>query len=91
MDRQTFEANLQRDGFEVRENSLKPDTNNPEHEHPFDARLLVLDGEMTVEYDGQSKTCRAGDSFELPAYVTHSEVVGPNGVSYVAGRRAPKA
>ena len=91
MDRQTFEAELARDGYEARENAMQPGAFNSDHEHPFDARLLVLAGEMTVAFDGQSKTCRPGDSFELAAFVTHSETVGPNGVSYVAGRRKPGA
>lgn len=91
MDRQTFEAELVRDGYEVVENGMRPGTFNPDHEHPFDARLFVLDGEITVAFDGESKTCRAGDSFALAAFVTHSETVGPDGVSYVAGRRSPGA
>lgn len=87
MDRETFEAGLKADGFEMREASMAPGTTNDEHTHPFDARLLILEGEITVAHEGQSQTCRAGDVFSLAAGVPHTETVGPAGVSYVAGRR----
>ena len=87
MDRQQFEAELQKDGFSVREASMDAGTFNADHTHPFDARLFILDGEISVSYEGQTKTCRAGDVFSLDANILHSESVGPNGVSYVAGRR----
>ena len=50
-------------------------------------QLLVTQGEISVTVDGETTTCRAGDRFALEANRVHSEVVGPEGVSYVVGRR----
>jgi uncharacterized cupin superfamily protein len=54
----------------------------------------VLDGELTLVCEGETKICRAGDSFALPAGRGHAEESGPNGARYLAGRRyavAPSA
>ena len=51
MDRATFEGELSRDGFEIVSISMQPDVVNPEHVHPFDARVLVVDGAMTGDRD----------------------------------------
>ncbi|MSO99971.1 MAG: cupin domain-containing protein [Acetobacteraceae bacterium] len=88
MDRATFEAALTREGFEIVSITMKPDGVNPEHVHPFDARLLVLDGEITITRDGKAETFRPGDSCAMPANYPHAERVGPQGVAYIAGRRA---
>lgn len=87
MDRSTFEAELARDGYECRESGMDAGTFNDTHTHPFDARLFVTAGEITVTFEGAEKTCRAGDSFSLSANIPHTERVGAEGVSYVAGRR----
>lgn len=87
MDRATFEAELVRDGYAVRESSLPANHNNADHVHDFDARLFVLSGEISVTHGGKTETCRAGDSFALAANTVHFERVGPEGVAYVAGRR----
>ena len=90
MDRATFEAALSRDGFEIVSVSMKPDAVNPEHVHPFDARVLVVEGAMTVDReDTGAHTFQAGEFFELHAGCRHSETAGGSGATYVAGRRVP--
>lgn len=90
MDRATFEAALTRDGFEIVSISMKPEAINPAHVHPFDARVLVIDGAMTVDReDSGARTFQVGEFFELPAGCRHSETAGASGAAYVAGRRAP--
>jgi quercetin dioxygenase-like cupin family protein len=90
MDRATFEAALTQDGFEIVSISMQPDSVNPEHVHPFDARVLVVDGAMTVDReDSGTRTFEVGESFELHAGCRHSEAAGSAGASYVAGRRVP--
>lgn len=92
MDRATFEATLTREGFEIVTNIMKPDMVNPEHAHSFDARLLVVDGTMTIIRDGApTRTYQVGETFEMPAGCRHSETAGAAGATYVAGRRAPAA
>ena len=56
MDRTAFEAELQRDGYQVVVNTMQPGAINPEHAHDFDARLLVVAGEMTIVVGGQRNT-----------------------------------
>ena len=90
MDRATFEAALTRDGFEIVSVAMKPGAINPEHVHPFDARLLVVEGAMTIgREDAGQRTYAAGETFEMPVGTRHSETAGPAGATYVAGRRVP--
>jgi hypothetical protein len=65
MDRTAFEAALQHDGFEVVARTMEPNTTNPEHAHEFDARVLVVAGEMTLARDGTSRAYRPGETFEI--------------------------
>lgn len=88
MDLGAFESALRRDGYdEIETKSMKPGMTVPDHTHPFDARALVLDGEISVTWQGQTKTCRQGDVFTMAAGVTHSEQLGPDGVRFLVGRR----
>ena len=90
MDRATFEAALTGDGFEIVSISMQPNAVNPEHVHPFDARVLVVDGAMTVDReDTGARTFQPGEWFELHSGCRHSEAAGDAGASYVAGRRLP--
>lgn len=88
MDRATFEAGLKNDGFELSDGRMKAGTNNPDHTHPFDARLFVLSGEITIGRDGKSETFGPGDTCSVDANTVHSETVGEEDVVYLTGRRA---
>ena len=87
MDRLEFEADLRREGYRVVNSSLKPNLADPNHCHDFDARILVLGGEITITRENNPETFRAGQSCVVPAGCMHAELVGPEGVAYVAGRR----
>ena len=87
MDRLEFEAELRRDGFSVVNASLKPNMKLGNHCHDFDARLLVLGGEITITRDNTAETFRAGQCCEVPAGCMHAEWVGPEGVAFISGRR----
>jgi hypothetical protein len=50
---------------------------NPEHAHEFDARLLILEGAMTIAAEGQERTYRTGDIFTMAAGCQHAEQAGP--------------
>jgi len=82
-----FELALRRDGFDVRRDTMPPDTVVSEHAHPFDVRALVLNGEITLTVEGVQYAYREGDIFVLPAGHRHAEAVGPAGVDYLVGRR----
>ena len=87
MDKSQFDADLRSDGFRVLNSSLKPNQLVPNHCHDFDARVLVLGGEITITRDNAPVTFRTGQCFEVPAGFMHAEHVGPEGVALLAGVR----
>jgi quercetin dioxygenase-like cupin family protein len=87
MDRLEFEAELRREGYSVVNASLTPNLRVANHCHDFDAKLLVLGGEITITRDNNPETFRAGQCCEVPANCMHAEHVGPEGVAFVSGRR----
>ncbi len=89
MDRTAFEAELQREGRQVVTVTMQPGQINPEHAHDFDARLMVVAGEMTVDYGDQRETYNEGDTFSVTLGRRHSELAGAAGATYVAGRLKP--
>ena len=90
MDRTTFETELRQQGYaEMVDRHMEPKALNPEHAHEFDARLLVLEGAMTITAEGQQRTYRAGETFTMTAGCRHSEEAGSDGARYLAGRRYP--
>lgn len=88
MDTNEFTAELRHEGYQVVHGGLKPGQVNPDHSHDFDARVMVLGGEITIVRDGASETFRTGDSCSVPAGCMHAEHVGPEGIAYIVGRRA---
>ena len=88
MSRAEFETELREQGYaEVVDRRMEANAVNPEHAHEFDARLLVLEGEMTITRGDDERTYRAGDTFEMSAGCRHAERCGPEGARYLAGRR----
>jgi len=59
------------------------------HRHPFNARALVVAGEMWLTQGGVTRHLVAGDRFELEANEPHAERYGEQGATYWVGRRAP--
>ena len=92
MDRIAFETELREQGYaEVVDRRMDANVLNPEHAHDFDARLLVLEGAMTIAAEGSERTYHAGDSFTMTAGCRHTERSGAVGARYLAGRRYPAA
>ncbi|MGG5817244.1 cupin domain-containing protein [Falsiroseomonas sp. HW251] len=90
MDRTDWEAGLARDGFAAAlDRRMEAGQAVPEHSHPFDARLLILDGEFILTCQGETRRYGPGESFELAANIRHAEAFGPAGATYLVGRRAP--
>ena len=87
MDRASFEAELKREGYEIVTNTMPPDKLNAEHAHSFDAYLLVTAGTMTIASQGEHHTYNTGETFRMPAGCRPSETAGPEGATYIAGRR----
>ncbi|MGC2413444.1 MAG: cupin domain-containing protein [Stellaceae bacterium] len=87
MNQSDFEADLKREGYEVFYGGLRADHVNPDHAHEWDARVMVIGGEITLTRGGRAETFQVGDSCAVRAGEVHAEQVGPQGVAYIAGRR----
>jgi quercetin dioxygenase-like cupin family protein len=88
MEQAAFEKELREQGYaDFVDRRMEPNRRNVEHAHEFDARLLVLEGAMTIAAEGSERTYRAGDTFTMAAGCRHSEHSGPEGARYLAGRR----
>ncbi len=84
--REAFESDLRREGFEVVHGGQKACFCEELHAHDFDARIMVLSGEITLVRDNKSETFRAGNHCEIPAGCQHTTQVGPEGVAYILGK-----
>jgi quercetin dioxygenase-like cupin family protein len=90
MDTETFKRELGELGFtEVLTRSWPANQFIDTHTHSFEARALMLDGELVLGCDGQSKTLRAGDVFTLAPNRPHTEQYGAQGATYLVGRKHP--
>jgi len=88
MDRIKFKEKMKRDGFSVSEKSMAAGTVNQDHTHPFDARLFVLDGHITIGQGGEERIFGPGDICSVDANVEHSEkVASVSNVTYLAALR----
>lgn len=88
MDRATWEAALAEDGFAgPLDRRMAGGEAVPEHTHPFDARVLVLEGEYLLTEAGTTRRYGPGEGFELPANIPHAEAFGPEGAVFLVGRR----
>ena len=81
-----FESDLRREGFEVVHGGQKPCFAEELHAHDFDARIMVLSGEITVTRDNKADLFRAGDCCAIPAGCLHTTQVGMEGVAYIVGK-----
>jgi len=87
MTRAEFEAELRQEGYEVRDGEIKPDVHREAHAHEFDARVLVLEGSITLVFGKDRVTYGPGDSCSIAAGTMHEEHTESDGVRYVSGRR----
>jgi uncharacterized protein YjlB len=91
MNRAEFEAELRREGWEVREGEIKPHQHRVAHAHDFDARLLVLAGSISLVFGENRCFFGPGDTCIVPAGTMHEEHTEADGVRYLAGRRPTAA
>jgi len=89
MDTARFETELERDGYQqIETKHFAPNLSTRPHVHDFHVRALVTAGEVTLTWQGRSQTFRVGDTFEMAARCEHSEQHGPEGTTYVVGRKS---
>jgi hypothetical protein len=77
MNQSDFEADLRRHGYQVFYGGLKADHVNTDHSQDWDARVMVIGGEITLRRQGKSATFRIGDSCTVAAGEVHAEQAGP--------------
>ncbi|MCX4174937.1 MULTISPECIES: cupin domain-containing protein [Paraburkholderia] len=88
MDREAFTESLTKEGFpEAVVVTREANTTMDGHEHSFEAKALILEGELHIRVGDTEQAYRVGDVFHLPANKPHAERYGPNGVTYLVGRK----
>jgi quercetin dioxygenase-like cupin family protein len=87
MQREAFVDALSREGFEELVTVTREPGAMDVHSHPFEAKALILAGEIHIRVGDDERLYKAGDVFHLPANVPHAERYGPEGVQYLVGRR----
>jgi quercetin dioxygenase-like cupin family protein len=83
MQREAFVSDLAKEGFPEPTMVTRKAGASEEHSHVFDARILVVEGEIRIRIGNDERTYTAGDSFHLPANVRHAECYGANGVQFL--------
>jgi quercetin dioxygenase-like cupin family protein len=88
MEQQAFLDTLKAEGYaEPVRIRREPNGSLADHAHPFEAKALILAGEIRIHAGGEIKIYRAGDVFHLRRDEPHRESYGPEGVDYLSGRR----
>ena len=88
MEREVFMKILATEGFEEAVTvTREPGGFLDLHAHPFEAKALILKGDLLLKVEGADQSYQAGQVFHLPAGKPHSEQYGPQGVEYLVGRR----
>ena len=88
MNSEQFLQLLRRDGFpEPVEVQQVPNGQIGVHEHLFEVKALVVEGDITIVIDGLSKNYKAGEMFHLELKQPHAESYGSEGVKYLASRK----
>jgi len=83
-----FEADARARGFdEVAERVWQAGTHVAVHGHPFAVEALMVQGELTLTIDDETRVLRRGDRFALVADQPHAEQYGGEGATYWAARR----
>jgi len=57
------------------------------HSHPFEAKALILQGQIEIGWGDERQTYKTGDVFHLQAGHAHWERYGPAGVVYLSARK----
>ncbi|WP_242873799.1 cupin domain-containing protein [Pseudacidovorax intermedius] len=83
-----YEADAQGRGFdEVMERVWQPGTHVSTHGHPFAVEALMVQGELRLTIDGETRVLRRGDRFTLTHDQPHEEQYGTEGATYWVARR----
>ncbi len=88
MDKIAFKTQLAAEQFdEIVEVSKPANEAMGVHTHPFEAKALITQGELSIAVNDVSRLYKLGDVFHLVPNTPHTEQYGPNGVTYLVGRK----
>ena len=87
MNQAQFIQLLKEEGFPDPVTIEKPQGHIGQHTHAFEAKALILSGQLDIDLDGKNTTYLMGDIFHLQANQVHAESYGPQGVKYLVGRK----
>ncbi|ABE35733.1 conserved hypothetical protein [Paraburkholderia xenovorans LB400] len=88
MNRNAFTESLTKEGFpDAVVVTREANAEMAVHEHPFEAKALILEGEMSIRVGDEERAYHVGEVFHLLPNKPHSERYGPNGVTYLVGRK----
>ncbi|MEQ9620019.1 MAG: cupin domain-containing protein [Deltaproteobacteria bacterium] len=88
MNEEELEKQLLNEGFSgIFVHRDSPGAFYPDHTHPGITAHMVLDGEITVTSEGETRTYATGDRFDVPAGSVHSAKIGPRGCRYMIGEK----
>jgi len=81
-------AALKQLGFQsVYQWSAEPGEEDLKHTHPFDTRILVLEGEIEIEMDDKMQIIKSGEEVDIPRGKLHSGKVGIGGCKYLVAEK----
>ena len=87
MNQTQFIQLLKEEGFPDPVIIEKPQGHVGQHTHAFEAKALILSGQLDIDLDGNKTTYLVGDIFHLQANRVHAEWYGSQGVRYLVGRK----
>jgi quercetin dioxygenase-like cupin family protein len=87
MQREAFTEALGKEGFAELVTVQRETGALDDHAHPFEAKALILAGEIHIRVGNDERLYKVGDVFHLPANTPHAERYGPQGVTYLVGRK----
>jgi hypothetical protein len=79
---------LQQEGFKnISIFNDMPNKFYPDHAHMAYTAHIVLDGEITLEWNGTKKTYKKEERFDIDKSDIHSATMGPEGCRYMVGNK----
>lgn len=79
---QSIEADLQRRGYSPLRITESPDTRLDPHNHSQTHIIVVTQGEMRLQLNGEAVRMLPGDQVTIPAHVRHGAYFGTQGCQY---------
>ncbi|OGN16816.1 MAG: hypothetical protein A3C88_01275 [Candidatus Yanofskybacteria bacterium RIFCSPHIGHO2_02_FULL_50_12] len=90
MEKEKIIEKLKGEGYdEVYEWEDKPDAHYSAHKHNFDTKLVILEGELSIEIQMVygKKILRPGEEMVIPKETFHAAWAGPTGCKYIVGEK----